>query len=510
MPQHGVTTVVTGNCSLSLTPVRAADRVARQRRVRLHRGHPRRRVHDRHPVDVGVVRRVARRAAGARHRGEHRRADRPLQPARLRDGRRRVGRARRRPRSATQLAAVLAESLAAGALGLSTSFVDQDRHGHAVPSRAADDDEFARADRRARRARPAARACSSSCPGSRRSTGSSSTSTASRAGAAPRAWRARGTSWRRTAATRRAPSASSSRRTRCTPTAAACTRRCRRGRSTSTSASTRRRRSSRSRRGAGSSPQTPDEKRRRCADPAWRAAGPRRLGQASATASPSSRCHASTACASRRCATGEEQFLDAHVRRRRRGARRSPVGRARRLGARARPRAGHGGRGAVEQRRRARCRELIVDATTVVGASDAGAHLQMMCGAGDSTLLLTEHVRDRGDLTVEPRCTSSPGASPTCSASAAAACVAPGHAGDLVGVRARRARLPARRVRARPPRRRARASPARPVASGSTAGRRRRHPGGRRRHRRPPRPAPSTPRLLASISRLTVVYTRQL
>jgi N-acyl-D-aspartate/D-glutamate deacylase len=44
---------------------------------------------------------------------------------------------------------------------------------------------------------------------------------------------------------------------------------------------------------------------------------------------------------------------------------------------------------------------LIADETTVVGASDAGAHLQMMCGAGDSTLLLTEHVRDRGDLTVE-------------------------------------------------------------------------------------------------------------
>ena len=42
--------------------------------------------------------------------------------------------------------------------------------------------------------------------------------------------------------------------------------------------------------------------------------------------------------------------------------------------------------------------ELIADPTTVVGASDAGAHLQMMCGAGDSTLLLTEHVRDRGDL----------------------------------------------------------------------------------------------------------------
>src|SRR4029079_15190591 len=48
-----------------------------------------------------------------------------------------------------------------------------------------------------------------------------------------------------------------------------------------------------------------------------------------------------------------------------------------------------------------RVSELLTDATTVVGASDAGAHLQMMCGAGDSTLLLTEHVRDRGDLTVE-------------------------------------------------------------------------------------------------------------
>jgi N-acyl-D-aspartate/D-glutamate deacylase len=45
--------------------------------------------------------------------------------------------------------------------------------------------------------------------------------------------------------------------------------------------------------------------------------------------------------------------------------------------------------------------ELIADDTTVVGASDAGAHLQMMCGAGDSTLVLSVHVRDRGDLTVE-------------------------------------------------------------------------------------------------------------
>ena len=38
---------------------------------------------------------------------------------------------------------------------------------------------------------------------------------------------------------------------------------------------------------------------------------------------------------------------------------------------------------------------------TIVGASDAGAHLQMMCAAGDSTLFLTRHVRDRGDFTIE-------------------------------------------------------------------------------------------------------------
>jgi N-acyl-D-aspartate/D-glutamate deacylase len=38
---------------------------------------------------------------------------------------------------------------------------------------------------------------------------------------------------------------------------------------------------------------------------------------------------------------------------------------------------------------------------SVVANSDAGAHLQMMCAVGDTTLLLTRHVRERGDLTVE-------------------------------------------------------------------------------------------------------------
>ena len=56
---------------------------------------------------------------------------------------------------------------------------------------------------------------------------------------------------------------------------------------------------------------------------------------------------------------------------------------------------------AISNNNAARVSQLIADPTTVVGASDAGAHLQMMCGAGDCTLLLAEHVRERGDLTIE-------------------------------------------------------------------------------------------------------------
>ena len=37
----------------------------------------------------------------------------------------------------------------------------------------------------------------------------------------------------------------------------------------------------------------------------------------------------------------------------------------------------------------------------LISSSDAGAHVQMLCASGDTTLLLTRHVRDRGDLTLE-------------------------------------------------------------------------------------------------------------
>ena len=45
--------------------------------------------------------------------------------------------------------------------------------------------------------------------------------------------------------------------------------------------------------------------------------------------------------------------------------------------------------------------EILQHPAAVVSNSDAGAHLRMFCAIGDSTLLLTRHVRDRGDFTLE-------------------------------------------------------------------------------------------------------------
>jgi N-acyl-D-aspartate/D-glutamate deacylase len=41
------------------------------------------------------------------------------------------------------------------------------------------------------------------------------------------------------------------------------------------------------------------------------------------------------------------------------------------------------------------------DPNVIISSSDAGAHVQMLCASGDTTLLLTRHVRDRDDLTIE-------------------------------------------------------------------------------------------------------------
>jgi len=45
--------------------------------------------------------------------------------------------------------------------------------------------------------------------------------------------------------------------------------------------------------------------------------------------------------------------------------------------------------------------ELMRDPKTVGNISDAGAHLQMLCGGGENALLLTKYVRTQKDLTIE-------------------------------------------------------------------------------------------------------------
>jgi N-acyl-D-aspartate/D-glutamate deacylase len=57
------------------------------------------------------------------------------------------------------------------------------------------------------------------------------------------------------------------------------------------------------------------------------------------------------------------------------------------------------------------CAALLADPAVLVGSSDAGAHCQSFCGAGDTTFLLVRHVRERGDLPLEravQRITSEP------------------------------------------------------------------------------------------------------
>jgi N-acyl-D-aspartate/D-glutamate deacylase len=44
---------------------------------------------------------------------------------------------------------------------------------------------------------------------------------------------------------------------------------------------------------------------------------------------------------------------------------------------------------------------LLAHSAGMLGNSDAGAHVQMMCASGDSTLYLQRHVRERGDVTLE-------------------------------------------------------------------------------------------------------------
>jgi N-acyl-D-amino-acid deacylase len=75
---------------------------------------------------------------------------------------------------------------------------------------------------------------------------------------------------------------------------------------------------------------------------------------------------------------------------------------------------------------------LLADGDTLVGASDAGAHVLMLCGAGDTTLFLARYVRDRGDLGLEHAVHKLTGMAAGAVGIRDRGIVAPGFAGDLV------------------------------------------------------------------------------
>ena len=74
--EHGVTTVVPGNCSLSLAPLKAEHRAKLVGMFQQIEEMPRRRLRRRLRVDLGELRRLRRRAARP-HRAQRRAAGRP-------------------------------------------------------------------------------------------------------------------------------------------------------------------------------------------------------------------------------------------------------------------------------------------------------------------------------------------------------------------------------------------------------------------------------------------------
>ncbi len=398
MPQHGVTTVVTGNCSLSLTPVRAPDRLAASDVFGF--------IED-IPVDAFTTGIPWSWESYAEWRDALRAHGTAVNVGAL------VGHSNLRvyvmgddawTRAATreereQLATVLAESLAAGALGMSTSFIDQDRHGQAVPSRAADDDELRalvdvlghapvhacvleflpwikELDRQLVDIDRVARWCGAAgvaCTWNQLAENSRDPSRAERILEQAHALHADGCRVYGQVSPRPFDLHVSFDQTPAFVAVPAW--------------------------GRFIALPTQDEKRAALADPEWRAAARAdwdRVGDGF-TIFPVSRLERVRLTSVR---AGEEQFLDRSF---------ADVVAARR---------GHPSdvladwvlehdlapgmvAEALSNNDAGKVSELIADPTTVVGASDAGAHLQMMCGAGDSTLLLTEHVRDRGDFSVE-------------------------------------------------------------------------------------------------------------
>ena len=74
----------------------------------------------------------------------------------------------------------------------------------------------------------------------------------------------------------------------------------------------------------------------------------------------------------------------------------------------------------------------LKDPAVLISSSDAGAHVQMLCASGDTTLLLTRHVRDRHDLTLEDAVYQLSGRQAEVFGFTGRGRIAQGYAGDLV------------------------------------------------------------------------------
>jgi N-acyl-D-aspartate/D-glutamate deacylase len=427
-PLHGVTTVVIGNCSLSLAPVRAPDRLAASDVFGFIEDIPTaafasgipwswesypqwRDALAAHGTSIHVAALVGHSNLRQYVMGEEA-WERPATPE-----------------ERSSIAAVLGESLQAGALGLSTSFVDQDRHGRPVPSRAADDEEFvALIDGLA--AAPGGPRVMEFLPFIRDV--DRQLADIERVGH----WcgeRGVPCTWNQLAANSREPV-----------------------RAARLLEQARRLHAEGCRVYAQVSPRpfeinvsfdqslvfvavpawntliqlVSDDKRRQLADPAWRASARTdwdRVGK-KFTIFPVRHLDKVKLTSVR---PGEERFLGASLADlvAARGGHPSDV-----LADWVLEHDLHPGIVTEAQSNNdpAAVAALLLDPTTVVGASDAGAHLQMMCGAGDTTLLLTRHVRDRPDLSLEAAVHRLTGRPAGAFGLTGLGVLAPGCCGDLV------------------------------------------------------------------------------